>query len=275
MLTNKLIRKAFSPLFSRRVLMRTFFRNDKEGAQESNTNNLQEENKEQVQKGAEGVKLAEFTEDELKVARLEHKTMIKSVEPYRHHNHRAYERLHEEIEHLYKDKDSIPAFKQEIHALEEINKVNHEKLQTAVNKIKEAEQESFDIETRLSKELEKSKTYAISKFSHEVLEIVDNLELCMENLLKDKEANKGIIESDFYEGIELTYKNALGLFKRYGIYPVEEGVGHYMDPNVHDVLFTAKDPNKAEGEIIHVAKRGYFIGDRILRASKVGVVKNE
>ena len=48
-----------------------------------------------------------------------------------------------------------------------------------------------------------------------------------------------------------------------------------MDPNVHDVLFVARDENKPEGEIIHVAKQGYRLGERVLRASKVGVVRND
>lgn len=275
MLGLKIIPNAVRPLLSLRLPRRAFFKSDK-GAQE-NPNPTAEHQDESKQSSTDAttIKLPDFTQDELNAPRLSHKTLLRSVEPYKQHNHKAYERLHSEIDHLYREKDSIPSLKQEIKSLEEINKLNHEKLQTAINKIKEAEQESFDIETRLSKELDKSKTYAISKFSHEVLEIVDNLELCMENLLKNKEANKEIIDSDFYEGIELTYKHALGLFRRYGIHPIEEGVGHKMDPNVHDVLFIARDEAKPEGEIIHVAKRGYRLGERVLRASKVGVVRND
>ena len=275
MLSNKFLLRAFNPLLSRRLPLRTFINSGKSGQDTANESPAPSENNHMKDKEATEIQLSEFTEDELNVSRLSHKTMLKSIEPYRHHNHKAFNKLHGEIEHLYQDKDSIPYLKQEIKALEEVNKLNHEKLQTAINKIKESEQEAFDIESRLSKELQKSKTYAISKFSHEVLEIVDNLELCMENVVKNQEANKTILESDFYEGIELTYKHALGLFKRYGIHPIEEGIGHKMDPNVHDVLFIARDENKTEGEIMHVAKKGYRIGDRVLRASKVGVVKND
>lgn len=275
MLVNKILIKSLRPLLSLRVPLKGFFQNgkDSEGIKKPSADN--EVHAQETDNNIPDIKLADFNEDELNTSRLNHKTLLKTIEPYRHHNHKAFERLNSEIENLFRERDSIPSLKQEIKALEEINKLNHEKLQKAINKIKEAEQEAFDIETRLSKELDKSKTYAISKFSHEVLEIVDNLELCMENLLKQKEKNEAIIESDFFEGIELTYKHALGLFKRYGIQPIEEGVGHKMDPNVHDVLFIARDENKPEGEIIHVAKRGYRLGERILRASKVGVVRND
>jgi len=275
MFANKFLQKSMRPLLSLRVPKRTFFQNGK-NVDDTNSNPAEQADKSQDNtKDPIAIKLAEFTEDELKPSRISQKTIIKSIDPYKQHNPKIYERLSTEIDTLFREKDSIPSLKQEIKSLEEINKLNHEKLQTAVNRIKSAEQESLDIEARLSKEIEKSKTYAISKFSGEVLEILDNLELCMENASKNKEKNKELLESDFFEGVELTYKHALGLFRRYGIVPVEEGVGHKMDPNVHDVLFIARDESKPDGEIIHVAKRGYKLGDRILRASKVGVVRND
>lgn len=275
MLVNKILTKSLRPLLSLRMPKRTFFQSEKNtmdanNGQAGETNIAQEANNEKPT-----IKLAELSEDELKGPRISYKTIIKCLEPYKQHNQKVYERLNTEIESLYREKDSIPSLRQEVKSLEEINKLNHEKLTRAVDRIKAAEQEALDIEARLSKEIDKSKTYAISKFSSEVLEILDNIELCMDNAVKNKEKNKDLLQSDFYEGVDLTYKHALGIFKRYGIVPIEEGVGHKMDPNTHDVLFIARDESKPEGEIIHVAKRGYRLGDRVLRASKVGVVRND
>lgn len=275
MLVNKLLSKSLRPLLSVRTTRRCFFSNEKPAPESTNNATEQTQNVQETMKESPVIKLTDFTEEELKHTRIPYKTIIKSIEPYRQHNQKAYDRLYSEIENLYKDKDAIPGLRMEIKSLDDVNKVNHEKLVKAVDRIKGAEQEALDIESRLSKEIEKSKTYAISKFSSEVLEILDNLELCMENVNKNKEKNKQIIESDFYEGVNMTYNHALNLFKRFGVTQIEEGVGHKMDPNVHDVLFIAKDTTKPEGEIIHVAKRGYKLGDRVLRASKVGVVRND
>lgn len=275
MFVNRILAKSTRQLVTLRAPMRAFFTSDKTAPE---TASPQQQNVEEAKESTQElrtVKLSEFSEDELKPTRLSYKSILRSIEPYKQHNQSVYERLSSEVENLYKDKDAIPALRQEIRALEEVNKLNHEKLVKAVDRIKSAEQETLDIEARLSKEIDKCKTYAISKFSSEVLEIIDNLELCTENALKDKDKNKAVIESDFYQGIDLTYKHALSLFKRYGITQIEEGVGHKMDPNVHDVLFIAKDEKKLDGEIIHVAKRGYRLGDRVLRASKVGVVRND
>lgn len=271
MFVNKILSKSLRPLLSHRVPRRTFFANDK-SAQEGVNNQPDADNDAQdATREQPAIKLAEFAEDELRGTRITHKTLLKSLEPYKQHNQTAFEKLSAEIESLYKDKDSVTSLRQEIRSLDDINKLNHEKLQKAVERIKASEQEALDIEARLSKEIEKSKTYAISKFSSEVLEILDNLELCMDNAKKNKE----VVSSDFYEGVDLSYKHALGIFKRYNILPIEEGVGAKMNPNYHDVIFTARDENKAEGEVIHVAKRGYRLGERVLRASKVGVVRND
>ena len=275
MFVNRILSKSLRPLLSAKVPRRAYFSGSKV-EQESNANQSEPTvESQQTTKDAPAIKLTDFTEEDFKPARLTYKTLLKSVEPYKQHNQKAYERLNSEIENLYKDKDAIPGMRIEIKAMDDVNKQNHEKLAKAVERIKAADQEALDIEARLSKEIDKSKTYAISKFSGEVLEILDNLELCMENVNKNKEKNKAIIESDFYQGVEMTYNHALNLFKRFGVTQIEEGVGHKADPNVHDVLFVAKDGNKAEGEIIHVAKRGYRLGVRVLRASKVGVVRND
>ena len=47
-----------------------------------------------------------------------------------------------------------------------------------------------------------------------------------------------------------------------------------FDPNLHEALSEIEDPNLEPGTCAYVAQNGYLIGERILRASKVMVVKN-
>lgn len=218
--------------------------------------------------------LAQFSEDELNMPRLKLETMVKAILPYQAENKRAFEKMSTELETLYHEKDHIPSLRSEIKALDEVGKINKEKLNTVIERAKQAELEGERIETRLNKEIEKSKVFAISKFSGDILEILDNLELCIENCKKDAEKNSHIIDSDFYQAIELTYHSALNIFHRFNITPIEEGVGSEMNPNIHDVMFVAPNPERPNNEVMYVAKKGYMIGERVLRASKVGVVKN-
>ena len=242
----------------------------------------QEQEVKGTEKGQEGEEakesprnvLAQFNEDELNMPRLKMDTLMKAVLPYQAENKRAFDKLTTEIETLYHEKDHIPSLRSEIKALEDVGKINKEKLNTVIERAKQAEAEGERIETRLNKEIEKSKVFAISKFSGDILEILDNLELCIENCKKDAEKNSHILESDFFQGVEMTYKNALNIFHRFNINPIEEGIGSEMNPNIHDVMFVAPNPERPNNEVMYVAKKGYMIGERVLRASKVGVVKN-
>ena len=49
--------------------------------------------------------------------------------------------------------------------------------------------------------------------------------------------------------------------------------GEKFDPNVHEAVFMFDDPNKDNNTVGQVMQSGWKIGDRVLRAAKVGVVK--
>lgn len=72
----------------------------------------------------------------------------------------------------------------------------------------------------------------------------------------------------------MTYNSGLNVLKRFNIEPIQSEIGTIFDPKFHDVMFDVPDPSKKAGEIIHIASRGYMIGERVLRATKVGVVRD-
>jgi molecular chaperone GrpE len=49
--------------------------------------------------------------------------------------------------------------------------------------------------------------------------------------------------------------------------------GEKFDPKLHEAVFTVNDPNLDNDYIAIEMSTGWKIGDRILRASKVGIVK--
>ena len=50
--------------------------------------------------------------------------------------------------------------------------------------------------------------------------------------------------------------------------------GMKFDPSLHEAVFTVKDPNLENDTVAIEMNSGWKIGDRILRAAKVGIVKN-
>lgn len=50
--------------------------------------------------------------------------------------------------------------------------------------------------------------------------------------------------------------------------------GEKFNPNLHEAVFTVKDPNMENDTVAIEMATGWKIGERILRAAKVGIVKN-
>jgi molecular chaperone GrpE len=47
-----------------------------------------------------------------------------------------------------------------------------------------------------------------------------------------------------------------------------------FDPNVHEAVFQTPQPDKEDGTVFHTQQKGFMLNGRVLRAAKVGVVKN-
>ena len=73
------------------------------------------------------------------------------------------------------------------------------------------------------------------------------------------------------EGVELTMRELISVFRKHGIEVVSPSVGDKFDPAVHEAMFEAPVPGTKAGEIIQVSADGFMLHDRLLRPAKVGV----
>jgi len=129
------------------------------------------------------------------------------------------------------------------------------------------------LRNRTDKEKKEIEKFACEKFAKELLTVQDNFDLAMKNLtpeIKSTLDNKEVLS--VLEGVEMTQKTLIKAFEKFDIKKIET-VG-VADFSCHEVMFTLKMEGKPENEIIEVLRDGYWIGDRVLRAAQVGVVKN-
>jgi molecular chaperone GrpE len=62
------------------------------------------------------------------------------------------------------------------------------------------------------------------------------------------------------------------LLRKYGVTPIE-ALGADFDPNVHQAVVQEESPDHRDGEVIGELRRGYKMGDRLLRPAMVKVAK--
>jgi molecular chaperone GrpE len=78
----------------------------------------------------------------------------------------------------------------------------------------------------------------------------------------------------YRDGVELIYKQLQDLLKKRGVTAIE-AVGTDFDPHVHQAVVQEPSTSHRDGEVIAELRRGYRLGDRLLRAAMVKVAKRE
>ena len=127
--------------------------------------------------------------------------------------------------------------------------------------------ESENIRKRSLKDRQDAEVYAVTKMSRDILSVYDNLQRALD-LAEDILDEKSL---PMIEGLELTKKDLLEIFKRNKIEKIEPIIGDKFDPKLHQAMMEAPSDEIEKGHIIGVLTVGFFIGDRLLRASNVTV----
>jgi molecular chaperone GrpE len=104
------------------------------------------------------------------------------------------------------------------------------------------------IHQRLTKKIDEEKTFAITKFAKEALEIVDNFDRFFDSVKNQKNQ----VDSHFMEGVEMMQKSAQKILKSFGIEEMKIGQNELADFDKHNVIFVTPVPNLADNTIIHV-----------------------
>jgi len=97
------------------------------------------------------------------------------------------------------------------------------------------------------------------------LEVLDNIE----RALATGRAEGGTL-ADFLAGVELIQRQVLDSLSSFGVEPIP-AVGEAFDPAVHEAIATEPTDKHEPNTILAELKRGYKLGDRLLRPAMVCV----
>ena len=99
----------------------------------------------------------------------------------------------------------------------------------------------------------------------ELLSVVDDFDraLAME---------AGESAAAYRKGIELIHTKLHDLLRKQGLRPIV-ALGADFDPNLHQAVMHEVSPEHRDGEVIGELRRGYTLGDRLLRPAMVKVAK--
>lgn len=153
---------------------------------------------------------------------------------------------------------------QEIHANDELIACQAQ-LAELKDKYMRANAEFENIKKRLEKEKASALAYANENFARDLLDVLDALEAAANVEAKDDTSAK------IKEGVENTLSLFMARLAKHGIKPITQQEN--FDPNLHEAMNTVQSEQHASSAVVDVYQKGYLMGERVLRPSKVSVAK--
>jgi molecular chaperone GrpE len=132
--------------------------------------------------------------------------------------------------------------------------------------------EMENLRKRTTREIADARTYGISAFARDVLDIADNLQRALDAVPAEAKAAADPGLKALIEGVELTERSLLNTLEKNGVKKFDP-TGERFDPNFQQAMYEVPDPSVPAGTVVQVIQAGYKIGERILRPALVGISK--
>ncbi|KAH6900176.1 GrpE-domain-containing protein [Thelonectria olida] len=136
-----------------------------------------------------------------------------------------------------------------------------------------------NLQDRTSREVKTARDFAIQKFAKDLVDSVDNLDRALstvphEKLNVDERPEHLQDLANLVEGLKMTEDILMSTLKKHGLERTNPE-GEKFNPNEQEATFMAPQPDKEDNIVFFVQQKGFKLNGRVLRAAKVGVVKNK
>jgi len=187
---------------------------------------------------------------------------------------------------VVQEEENIEATEQEVEATVyagddltsvEETEVNVETLQALLEKEKEnaqtnrdaalrAQAEMENLRKRTARDVESAHKYALEKFVHELLPILDSLSLGM------NAAESAENVDELREGMDLTLKMFNDALDKFGVKEIDPQ-GEKFTPEQHEAISMQEIEGSESGTVVSVMQKGYELNGRLVRPAMVVVAK--
>jgi len=140
----------------------------------------------------------------------------------------------------------------------ELNSVKLE-LEETTDRLKRLMAEFDNFKKRSAKEWEWLYNSLLSDIVSSFLPVVDNLE---------KAVNSNTEDGGYKQGVELVLKQFMDVLNSLGVKEIE-GIGSTFNPEYHEAVSLVQDETLGEKEIKEVFRKGYKIGEKVIRHAMV------
>ena len=115
---------------------------------------------------------------------------------------------------------------------------------------------------RMSREKLDAVRYGNQRLLEELLPVLDNFDMGMQAAAQEE-------GSMLFMGMQMVHKQLGEFLSSQNVEEIPAQVGGEFDPKIHEALSQQASEDIDEGKIVHVLRKGYRIGDRLLRPTNV------
>jgi molecular chaperone GrpE len=105
-----------------------------------------------------------------------------------------------------------------------------------------------------------------------VIDLLQELLLVVDDFDRALTVDSDERDTAYRKGVELIHGKLDDLLRKHGVRPIE-ALGADFDPHLHQAVIHESSPDHREGEVTGELRRGYMMGDRLLRPAMVKVAK--
>ena len=139
------------------------------------------------------------------------------------------------------------------------NEINHAELEELNDRYKRLFAEFENYKKRTQKESVTKRAEITGDVVTSILPVMDNLE---------KAVSVQTDDTNYQDGIKLVVKQLSEVLNKFGMTEIET-IGQKFDPELHEAVSHIEDPTKGENEIVQEYRKGYKIGNKVIRHSMV------
>ena len=132
--------------------------------------------------------------------------------------------------------------------------------------------EMENLRKRTEREVADARTYGVTSFARDVLQIADNMHRALDAIGEELRETADSKVKVLLEGIDLTERELQKVLEKHGV-KMFTPLGEKFDPNFHQAMYEIPDPAATPGTVAQVIQAGYLIGERVLRPAMVAVAK--
>ena len=105
-----------------------------------------------------------------------------------------------------------------------------------------------------------------------VADLLESLLLVVDDFDRALTVEAGPGAEAYRTGVELIHAKLLDMLRKRGVHAIES-LGADFDPNIHQAVMHESSPDHRDGEVIGELRKGYMLGDKLLRPAMVKVAK--